>query len=150
MSFTGQAERSEPIRPFVTLETFILEGPEREVDAFWAEKGMGFPVFELGGKRYVSRQGSRNLSHYTTDRALRYVIEDRIRQIDYEYEYELDIDENPYDDYMKLIGKSWEHGSRGGPTARRSVIRKTLEVNLHDNRQVILAAARAMGLTYDG
>ena len=113
MSFTGQAERSEPIRPFVTLETFILEGPEREVDAFWAEKGMGlervsggvipnagvFPVWMAS--IHISVQRSLSFSKRTevamSDDKIRDMLMEGIMRLDYDMwkDFKPDLSEDP-------------------------------------------------------
>ena len=126
-----------------TLEHFILTAPEREVDAWWAEHGMGLERVRtevmVGGEwdelvygpdiDTDSHRGAegQQVPHYTTDRGLRYVIEDRVRELG----------EPTYGAYCWMIG----HGHHDLAALVQAVIEKT-------NRQVILAAARAMGLEY--
>ena len=118
------------------LEGFILSGDAREVDSFWAEKGMGYhPATRC--MPWTDREGLNikgGLPPYSTDRGLRYVIEDRVREVVGENEaYPREVarlTEKHYDAYDNLTfyEQRWNH------------INAT-------NRQVILAAARAMGLT---
>jgi len=126
-----------------TLEAFILEGPEREVDAWWAEKGMGIrtclleegPPGECRLEPYDVTDFNDvgyPIPHYTTDRALSHVIEDRLAS-----------DE---------INKPWYYAHEllqivtGGPTLQPNEIPALWKVLAATNRQRILAAARAMGL----
>ena len=125
-----------------TLEAFILEGPEREVDAWWAEEGMGLSVCRCGSDpececetdavidwkgNIVCPYDQMNFN-YTTDRGLRYVIEDRVRGDRWFYYCQELID------IVDRIGGTESY-----------LVGKALDAT---NRQVILAAARAMGLTY--
>ncbi len=110
------------------LSDFILTGPEREVDAWWAEKGMGLRGY-IGAEDGIKRAtaGGREFPHYTTDRALLFTI----------------LEKFPHDWFIDARDDIYTVGISVG-------------VNFYEeqgddlNRIVILAAARAMGLEYEG
>ncbi len=111
------------------LEKFILKGDERTVDAWFAEKGMGLDEVRLVDQQYIYTLDSypQLVRFYTTDRGLRYVIEDRVRDSARWCEYT---------ETVMLMSKT--------PTFLE-VTDFAISIS---NRQVILAAARAMKLEY--
>ncbi len=123
------------------LETFILTGDARAVDQFWAEHGMGWVEIKLSkiGSVAQDRYGiepngqERVVPHYTTDRGLRYVIEDRMREC------------KVFDWYAGKIAELY--GIQSTDHLRLIDVQPYGEFVMSlTNRQVILAAARAMGL----
>jgi len=147
----------------MTLEDFILNAPDREVDAFWAEHGMGktvqcagdatvegtFPDYyddpvigvwscrlcgfeSIGDTEPVIKPHLSHIPHYTDrDRCDPKCIEDRVREAQVMFKY---ADE--------LVSATAGHNRFHAHTWAR-LINAT-------NRQRILAASRAMGLTYEG
>ena len=118
-----------------SLATFILTGEARAVDFWWADKGMGIDpeINTATGTPYHPSTVRTPPKPWSTDRGLRYVIEDRVREVatpDCATEY--------YRQICTIVhGRFWEdtpvwHGAYLHAEAT--------------NRQRILAAARAMGL----
>ena len=116
------------------LEKFILEGNERDVNAWWAEKGMGLD--NNGTYLYARASGGHSIyvESYTTDRALRYVIEDRVLG---------PVNPVRWEKYDKELSKLT------GAAECQQDWSKTRRILRASNRTVILAAARAMGLEHE-
>jgi len=136
-----------------TLEAFILEGPEREVDAWWAEKGMGIDpeINTATGTPYHPSTVRTPPKPWSTDRALSHVIEDRVeewrdddpsiwsRYID----NLLDVTKGPLTIAPELKDYFDKHFGSGINRGQAWFLLRAT------NRQRLLAASRAMGLTYE-
>ncbi len=109
------------------LEKFILEGDARAVDSWWDKHGH----YGSDHKRhYLDRKSILDIPSWTTDRALRIDIEDRVRELGAL---------GPYAEKCCTILKC-----SNSCLAEMGVFMYTGMTN----RQVLLAAARAMGLEY--
>jgi len=118
------------------LKDFILNGNARDVDAWFAEKCMGLSVDSnaymlIGETKYESSgvkiERLEVIPYYTTDRRLSHDIEDRVKDLKLSTQYALAlVDFVDQEEYYAL--------------AYWGLLRAT-------NRQRILAAARAMGLS---
>lgn len=119
-----------------TLSEFILEAPAREVDAWWAEKGMDFAVRLLAGAEPIiwnsqTAKGTKFVEYYTDDRTSPRAIYDRVKKLGladmFAYELGWIVDRENYDEDKEESQHMWD------------LITAT-------NRQRILAAASAMDL----
>lgn len=112
------------------LEDFILHGDARAVDAWWAEHGMG----QQPGKDhdlFDNEVDGEWVAPYSTDRRFRYVIEDRVREARRFMEL--------YAEELYMVVYETRKLERVPVHFFEAMLRAT-------NRQVLLAAARAMGL----
>ena len=111
-----------------SLEDFILSGKAREVDAFWAEKGMGYYT---AGFFMFTPEGDQvdETPCYTADPVLQNHIVHKL------------VEEDVYEDYIN----THQHAGIEG-WSEMSHDEKCAALDRMTNRHVILAAARAMGL----
>jgi hypothetical protein len=128
------------------LEQFVLHGPEREVDAWWYKHGMGSPgLVPVLWKMSTGEVSECGAPHYTTDRGLRWVIEDRVQEVQKETDEAVwvsfcegidDMRAKPDSAFVEAMGD-------GLKVCEWAIVENAINAT---NRQVLLAAAKAMGL----
>jgi len=124
------------------LKRFVLEGPAREVDAWWAINGQGWRVVCNCTDEWphiCSECNAGVAPEFTTDRTLSHVIEDAVRA------------QKPIVvlAYFAMICEVVSVTKNDGDWTAEPLWHGAILHADATNRQRILAAARAMGLKHD-